>query len=301
MADEILITGRSGLLGRYVARQFEGSNISSLGKSRENTFVCDLSVNKPSFNGKKFTTVIHCAGTSSENDAMAVNYDGSLNLLAALEENVPENFIFISSYEVYSADAGEGVDENRPLWATSKVGQSKALAEKKIEEWCSERGVTLTIVRPAILFGTGVKGRMLNLFNDAVSGRYIHIRGNDARLSVVTALDVARFIKRIHTTGGTFNVADGFNPKLIDLVEAMTENHGARKRPVTLPPKWASVIWKFGRFIPLVDSQLNPSILKRRSTTLTLDNSRATATGMSFHNTIEVIARRDNTYPYESI
>lgn len=49
------------------------------------------------------------------------------------------------------------------------------------------------------MFGNGVGGETLRMFRDAVNGRYIHICGNDARLSIVTAYDVARAIKEVYT------------------------------------------------------------------------------------------------------
>lgn len=302
--QQILITGARGMLGKYIKESFSDPDISisSLGISQENNFSCDLSSSVPSFGTKRFDTVVHCAGTASEKDALAVNHQGTLNLLKALDAAPPKHFVFISSFEVYSHDAGELVDEDRQLWATSKTGQSKALAEKALTEWCAAHDVVLTILRPARMFGTGIKGEMLTLFNDAVDGHYIHIRDNDARLSVVTALDVARFTGIIYEKGGTYNLSDGINPRLIDLVEAMTENHGARKRPSALPIKWARLIWNVGKIIPIINRQLSPEVIKKRSTTLTLDNSRALAAadGFSFHNTLDVIARRDPSYPYES-
>ena len=46
---------------------------------------------------------------------------------------------------------------------------------------------------------------------------------------------------------------------------------------------------------------LGPGSLEQVSRTLVLDNTRVRqATGMEFHDTIEVIARRSKDYPYEN-
>ena len=149
------------------------------------------------------------------------------------------------------------------------------------------------------MFGNGVKGKALRLFNDAVNGYYIHVRGNDARLSVVTAYDVARAVKSVYLNGGLFNVADNNNPRLIDLVEAMTANAGGKKRMTHLPVAWAEWIWRLGRWIPSVNRNLHPSVVEKRMKTLTLDGTKlAKHAGINYFNTIEVIERTAKDYPY---
>lgn len=55
----------------------------------------------------------------------------------------------------------------------------------------------LTVVRPALMFGTGVDGWLLQLFNRVTRGHYVHIRGNEAKVSLVTALDTARAMVKL--------------------------------------------------------------------------------------------------------
>ena len=295
----ILITGAGGMLGGYLLSQFEDKDILTLGKNLNNDFSFNLSETIPNFENKFFSTVIHAAGTENEADAMQLNFEGTKNLLKALDKNPPDNFVYISSYKVYSRDAGENVNEGNNTWATDIVGKSKALAESELREWCKENNVTLTIIRPARMFGNGVGGDTLQLFNDAVSGKYIHLRGNDARVSLVTAYDVARAIKRIYKKGGLYNAADGKNPKLLEMVEAMTANAGATKRMTHLPSLWAEWIWRLGRWIPSINRNLAPEVVEERMKTLTLDGSLlAKIAGLEYYDTIMVMQLSDPNYPY---
>lgn len=297
---EILLTGASGMLGKYLQKAFEGDGVITLHR-HEASINCDLSKEIPYLGDKTFDLVVHAAGTCEEAHALAVNLDGTRNLLAALDSNPPKEIVFISSWEVYSPDSGENVTEDHQLWASSKVGQSKALAEKAVTEWCNRHDVLLTIVRPARMFGKGIKGEMATMYNDVINARYIHVRDNNARLSLVCAADVAEAIERLHSIGGIYNITDGEDTTWIELADAMSANSGQCKRQTFLPEKWALVAWKFMPWIPAVKASLNPDTLARRSKTLTLSDEKLKTTLAVWHPfpTIDVISRKNKDYPYE--
>lgn len=295
----ILITGAHGMLGGYLRELFSDMEVATLGMHEDSDYRCDLTKENPDFGDTKFSTVIHCAGTEDAAKGMVLNLEGTKRLMSSLEKNPPDNVVYISSHRVYSRDGGEDITEDSNTWATDDTGRSKVLAEQFLRDWCGERDVTLTIIRPARMFGNGVKGETLQLFNDALQGKYIHIRGNDARLSIVCALDVARGIRNLYNEGGIYNAADGRPVKLIDLVESLTANAGAKKRMTHLPATWAEWAWRLGRFIPSVNRNLSPEVVEERLKTKTLDGSKfAERAGIEYYDTIAVIERRDKGYPY---
>lgn len=295
----ILITGAGGMLGSYLMEQFPKEKIVSLGLRRDSDYKVDLTKETPNFGSSEFEIVIHTAGTEEDNDAKSLNLEGTGRLLSALEKNPPKYFVYLSSYQVYSRDAGENIDEETQTWATSEAGKSKALAEQLVKEWGKNHNVITTIIRPARMFGNGVKNDTLQLFNDALTGKYIHIRGNDAKVSLVCALDVARGIKETYTYGGIYNASDNLPVRFIDMVEAMTANAGGKKRMTHLPADWAEWIWRLGRWIPSIDRNLSPVAVEKRMKSLTLNGSKFAATaGIEFFDTISVIERTNKTYPY---
>lgn len=296
---KILVTGASGMLGTYVCRLLGNTHsVDTLGRRDTNTICCDLMKGTPDFNSTEYGLVVHCAGT--ENDGLAtLNTDGTHNLLNALSGKPPRYFVYISSHSVYG-DKGDNVDEDTFLSPSTPSAVSKEKAEREVARWADNHDVTLTIVRPARMFGTGVSGETLRLFNDALNGSFIHIRGNDARTSLVTALDVAKVIAKVYKSGGVYNVADGMDPRFIDMVQAMTANAGREKRLTTLPSSWAGWLWRLCRWIPAIDRNLRPEVAAKRMKTLTIDGRKAAgAAGIDYYNTIEVIARRDTRYPYD--
>lgn len=245
-------------------------------------------------------TLFHCAGSDEEADADALNVGVTRALLAEIESRPPVNLVYLSSWQVYSPDAGEGVDETRPTFARSEAGRARLRCESLLAEWAGRHGVSLTVVRPALMFGKGVDGAMLRLFNRVVRGHYVHIRGNDAKMSAVTAYDVARAMVALAGRPGVYNVSDGLEHTWLALAEAMTANAGSQKRMTHLPAKWARWIYRAFRWVPIVEETLSEQALVPVSHTLTLDNSKtARETGLTFHDTLAVIARTDKDYPYE--
>ena len=298
----ILITGASGMLGGYLLpiMQKEDNVVTTL-QRHDADIICDLTKDTPDFGQKSFDLVVHAAGSHDEADALDLNLEGTRRLLSGLEKNPPKEFVYVSSWEVYSPDSGEGVKEDHQLWASTKVGQSKARAEEMVRKWCADYDVLLTVVRPARMFGKGVKGEMRTLFNDVVNSRYIHVRDNDAKLSLVCASDVAEAIEKLHSIGGTFNISDGKDAKWIELAEAMSSNSGAMKRQTFLPKKLADVAWQLASWIPAVKASLSPDVLSRRSKTLTLSSE---ALKIAFpdwnpYSAIDVIGRVNKNYPYQ--
>ncbi len=244
--------------------------------------------------------VVHAAGTSDETGAFSLNLDGTERLLAALQQNPPKEFVYVSSWEVYSPDSGEQVEEDHQLWAATKVGQSKARAEDLVRTWCADHNVLLTIIRPSRMFGKGMKGEMSRLFNDVVNGRFIHVRGCDTKISIVCASDVAEAIKKLHSIGGIYNVSDGIDTTWLELAEAMSANCGAMKRQITLPEKWAALAWRVVPWLPAVKASLSSETQAMRKKLLTLSSGHIREALPDWHpySTIEVIKRENKDYPY---
>ena len=235
-----------------------------------------------------------------EADLQRINVERVEEFLHSLNAAPPSAVVFLSSWRVYSPDAGEGVDESRPTFAWSEAGRTLALGELAAEKWGREQGVPVTVVRAAEMFGKGVSGEMARLFARVVNGHYVHIRGNEAKMSAVTAYDVAKAVLALVGQPGVYNVSDGRGHLWRDLCEAMTANAGAQKRMSTLPEKWAKTIYKFGRWIPAVEEMLSEKALRPVSLTCVLDNGKVRqATGLEFFDTLAVISRTDTSYPYE--
>lgn len=295
----VLITGANGFLGKYLVKEFSDDwDIDTLGKSPDNDYVADLS-GKISDINKSYDLLIHAAGTSSEENAAEINHIGTLRLLEALT-NPPRHIVFISSVWVYGAKSGTDIDETFIPKPQSAYGKSKLCAETELTKWCSEKGVILTILRPATIFGKGIHGKAKEMFDAIVGNRYFHIRGNNARHSIVMADDVAKAAMAAYQIGGVFNVTDGCNPTILELAESMAANYGKSKRIIQCPMKPIKICARIADKIPALRRFISSEKLDTLTSTLTYSNSAIkNATSIDFYNTIDVIARRSTDYPYQ--
>ncbi len=296
----LLLTGASGMLGHYLQGEFSDFDITTLGRSDGCSILCDLTAEVPSLPAEPFDVVVHAAGTQSETEARALNTEGTCHLLKALEGKYPAAFVFISCADVYGKQTGDDIDETSPTWPYGEPGSSKLEAERLATSAFADTSTVLTVLRPVTMFGSGMKGWAQQMFIDVIGCKYLHIRGNEAKLSIVTALDVARAAKAIYTVGGIFNVADGYPIEWRQLAEAMSANARRNHRMSVLPEKWARALSCPLSIFPGLRTMFGRESIDRKMNSLTFSAARlAKATGMSFYRTVDVIARQSETYPYE--
>ncbi|MBR3766337.1 MAG: NAD-dependent epimerase/dehydratase family protein [Muribaculaceae bacterium] len=266
----MLITGSCGFLGRYLCHEFSDCDVTTLGLNPNNNIVCDLSINVPKFS-RGFDLVVHAAGDPRNEKADAVNHFGTINLCKGLEADPPREFVFISSVQVYGKTKGEDYDESEPIEPFTEYGKSKAKAEEFLKQWCCERGVKLSIIRPPLIVGTRMKGTLRSMVNGIYRGYYFHFKNNSARRSVVHAVDVSHVVRLISPIGGIFNVTDGAHPSVYDLAEAFAYRMGNR-RIYTIPMWMARLAAKCGDVVGYNNSPITTVKLSHLTDTLTFNS-----------------------------
>lgn len=300
----VLVTGASGLLGHYLLPQLKEWEVVTLGRAEQCDIQCNLEHKTPAFTdvfSSGFDLVVHAAGTEDNERAIALNLEGTRRLFEGMRGIPVRRFVYLSSTAVYGKRDGEEITEDDHLWSADKVGQSKALAEDEVRKKCGEMGAICTILRPVTMFGKDMKGWGQRMAGQVLTGTYLNIRDNDARVSLVTACDVARLIPLLAPVGGIYNVTDGISHSLQDLAMAMGNNRGRAKKPFFLPMKWAKLLARLGDALPLLDRILDSRELQRRTDTLTFSSQRLREAlpDFRFHDTTAVVGRTDPDFPYE--
>ena len=278
---QILLTGSSGFIGTYIKDYFrEGNIIKTLGRSDESDFKFDLS--SSSFTLKnKYDVVIHNAGkahlvpkkASESNSFFQVNHIGTLNLLKALEESPPDNFILISTVGVYGLTSGKNINEEYPLAAIDPYGKSKILAEKSVLEWCKNYRVKCTILRLPLVVGKNAPGNFGAMVKGLQKGYYFNVDGGKARKSMLLAADIPFVIQKAIGIEGIFNLSDGVHPSFWEISNVIAGYLG-RKRPFNMPMFIAQLSAKFGDILG-ERFPLNSVKLKKLTEDLTFDNTKA--------------------------
>lgn len=179
-----------------------------------------------------------------------------------------------------------------------EAGPHYAEIEREARMFAEAAGIPLAILRTGMLFGSGVGGYAERIFSDVINARYIHVRGCNGTLPLLTALDAARAV--ISTIGltGEFTLTDGSSTTWKQLAEAMSANTGENKRMPALPLKWARLAWKVGRWLPAVKASCSPAIIALRSSDIKIPAGECPQ-GFNPFSVVDVLSRQAPGYPYQ--
>ena len=288
-----LLTGASGFLGKSIIKQLSSEfSVFSLSRTSGN-FLFSLEHQIPLFD-TSFDLVIHAAGKAhsvpkteeEKRQFYDVNVLGTQNLLKGLEASgIPKQFVFISSVSVYGQEEGFNIVEDSLLAAKDAYGLSKIEAEALLQKWCAQHNVVCTILRLPLLVGENPPGNLGAMHRGTAKGYYFNIGGGTAQKSMLLTEDVANFIPKIATRGGTYNLTDGFHPTFFELSCAIAKQL-KKSRPMNMPLIIAKTIGLMGDFLGS-KVPINSLKLKKITADLTFDDSKARAKGWQSRSVLE--------------
>jgi nucleoside-diphosphate-sugar epimerase len=114
------------------------------------------------------THVVHCAYT----DDPEVIVTGTRNMLSAALAAGVKRLVFLSSAEVYGPHAAGTIDETAPVGHTAnRYADAKIDAESLCREF-NARGLSITILRPSIVYGPYGKAWTCNIAKRLQSGQW---------------------------------------------------------------------------------------------------------------------------------
>ena len=125
--------------------------------------------------------------------------------------------IMVSSTDIYNVSGGTAHDESTPLLP----GSEWAAREEEFTHMAEAGKYASTILRAAHIVGTGMNGLPMRLARGIARGMLMHIRGNEAMLSVVHASDVARLAVILPAGLPPLNITDGTETRVDDLIDAL--------------------------------------------------------------------------------
>lgn len=277
---EILLTGANGFIGNNIKEVLSRYNdLKTLGRSNNCDYKCDITNVIQDF-GQRFDIVIHNAGKAhsipqslSEIDSFyKVNYHGTVNLLKALENCPPLNFIFISTVAVYGLSEGTSITEESPLLAADPYGRSKILAENAVVDWCKNKNVKCTILRLPLVVGKNAPGNLGAMVQGIKKGYYFNIGDGTARKSMILSTDIPKVIEKAIGLEGVFNLSDGYHPSFKEISSLIGNSLGRSVH--TMPKPLARLVAKFGDIVGN-RSPLNSNKLRKLTEDLTFDNTKA--------------------------
>ena len=278
----LLFTGASGFLGKNILPLLKDAyEVDTIGLTDADDYKINLSAETPALSAP-YDVVLHAAGKAhmvpkTPDEAKIfydVNYIGTIHLCDALEKvGFPSSIVFISTVAVYGCESGELINESHALNGSTPYADSKKMAEKYLTDWCEDRGIHLTILRPSLLAGHGAPGNLGTMVDGIRKGFYVNIAGGKVRKSVLMAEDIARLLPLVEGRSGVYNVCDSYQPTFGELADSVAQQLGKRK-PFNIP-YWLA--WCMAKVGDLLGSKapINSYKLGKITNSLTFSNEKA--------------------------
>lgn len=280
--EKLLFTGGTGYLGRNVMPLLrERYEVTTCGITPDDMIYANLAKDVPELD-QRYDIVLHAAGeahkvpkTPAEEQLFYdINYQGSINLCNALEKvGAPRAMVFISTVAVYGCEFGELITEDHPLDGVIPYAKSKIMAEQYLNNWCTEHGVILTVLRPSLLVGKNPPGNLGSMVKGIRKGMYMNIAGGKAVKSVLMVEDIARLLQLAVDKGGIYNVCDTRQPSFGQLSASVAKQLGKRK-PLNIPYWMAWCMAKVGDMLG-DKAPINTYKLEKMTKSLTFSNEKA--------------------------
>lgn len=254
---KILVTGANGFVGTALCAALRRQGAQVLGAVRGvpaagQVGIGDLSGTTDwarALDGVE--TVVHLAARvhvmrdrspDRMGDFRAVNVEASLALARQAQSAGAKRFIFISSIGVNGAETdGSAFTELTPVQPHSEYAVSKLEAELALAELCAKGVMTLTVIRPPLVYGALAPGNFALLLKLVRRGIPLPFGALDNRRSLIYIDNLVDFIATCVASpaagGQIFLVSDGSDISTADIITCLSEGmiRPARLFPVPVP------------------------------------------------------------------
>jgi nucleoside-diphosphate-sugar epimerase len=173
-----------------------------------------------------------------------VNAEGTFRLLDAARAAGVKRFVFLSTVKAVGDPGPRCIDETWDAPPETPYGQAKRAAEERVLAVGRESGMQTVILRPALVYGPGMKANLLRLIEAVRRGWLPPLPETGNRRSLVHVDDVvqALLLAAAHpaATGRTYFVTDGRPCSGKELYRLIRQALGCPPRRWAVP---ATLLW----------------------------------------------------------
>lgn len=247
----VLITGVTGFIGRYVARQFSeaGWKVAGLGtRPAENSPLHNLSyyqsLTLPSDDLAELVrkiqpdVCVHCASRASVNLSVAEpnhdfqsSVDVTFNIVNSLRLHAPQcRLIYLSSAAIYGNPKALPIYEDQTPYPISPYGFHRMLSEQICTEFFKVYGLPTSIVRIFSAYGPGLRRQVLwDMCHKALTQPILKLQGTGTESrDFIHVWDIAKaiylLVERAPYQAEVHNLASGVETTIKDLAEMVLMN-----------------------------------------------------------------------------
>ena len=252
----VLLTGASGFVGkRFTSRNLDKHNIKST--SLQTTLVNDID-----FTG--IDTIVHLAGIAhrmekTEDDLyFKVNFELTRDLANKAKKNGVKHFIFMSTIKVYGDDYNE-LTLQTTCTPNDAYGKSKLMAEQHLQSLIS-KDFMVSIVRPPLVYGPGVKGNMKKLIDLVGKRNFLPLGNINNKRSMVGLDNLIEFLNRIieKEVSGIFLVQDDKPTSTSELIKTIAKSRNPNLKLIAIPELFQTIVKKL---LPEIHKRLFGSLV----------------------------------------
>lgn len=256
--QRVLITGATGFIGKALAAECLSAGCRVRGTVRSITRAADLPADVepavvpdagPDANWSEplsgVNVVVHLAGcvhqegSRSGSEHFRVNLAGTEALARAAVEAGVERFVFLSTIKVHGEGGKEPYTESHPYRPHGDYAISKCEAEKSLRAFATHDAMPITILRPPLIYGPGVKANFLKLLDAVSRGTFLPLGSVDNRRSLLylgNLVDaILTTLRRPNAAGSTFMVADAKPVSTPALIREIADLMGTPSRLLPFP------------------------------------------------------------------
>ena len=237
--------------------------------------------------------VLHLAGqahtdlrTPADRDrAIAVNVEGTRNILQSCVRSGVRRLVIASSAHVYDGQRGLSISEDAPQRAENLYAQTKIDIERIAREF-SGKGLDVIIGRPCLTYGPGARFNLFKLMQAIQRGRYFHVGHREVERSFCSAYSAAAafvFLAEKGTDGEAYNIADRHPSMLEDFCNHLADRmQRPRPRRIPYPVLWPAAAGFSALAAMGAKAPITLSSLRKLTESFSLNVDKLAAAGFSW-------------------